>query len=112
MYNVVFSSIFYDDISSSHNYIKENLQAPMAAENLKSELLEKIEYIKKNPYARPLVQDRCLASLGVRAIKVKKYLLLYKIKEHEENEKEFIYVIRFMYSKRDWVNIIKNESIN
>lgn len=110
MYNLVFSNIFYADVSSSHNYIKDKLEAPKAAEELKIEILEKIEYIKLNPLVRPLVQDKYLASLGLRSIKVKKYLLFYLIRK--DKEKEFIFIARFMYSKRDWAAIILNESIN
>ena len=110
MYKPVFSKIFYDDINKCHKYIKEILEAPMAAENLKTELLEKIEYIKEKPYLRPLVQDKYLAFLGLRSIKVKNYLLFYKIIENEDNDKKYVNIFRFMYSKRDWVNILKKSN--
>ena len=77
----------------------------------KIELLEQIESIKNNPYARPLVQDKYLAYLGLRSKKVNNYLLFYKIKELDNKEK-YVYLIRFMYSKRNWEKIFKNESIN
>jgi len=111
MYKPVFSKIFYEDVNKCHKYIKETLEAPMAAENLKTEILEKIEYIKGKPYSRALVQDKNLAILGLRSIKVKNYLLFYKVIENNENEK-YVNIFRFMYSKRDWANIIIKESIN
>jgi len=49
------------------------------------------------------VHDKLLASLGIRSIKIKNYLLFYNIEE----ENNTINVITFMYSKRDWANIIK-----
>jgi hypothetical protein len=112
VYKTIFSKIFYEDVNKCHKYIKGTLEAPVAAENLKIELLEKMEYIKEKPYSRPLVQDKYLAFLGLRSIKVKNYLLFYKIVENEDNNEKSIHVFRFMYSKRDWVNIIKKESIN
>jgi hypothetical protein len=57
MFNLSFSKIIDGDIDSSHNYIKNNLEAPMAAENLMKELYEKLNYIKETPYSRPLVHD-------------------------------------------------------
>jgi len=111
MYITIFSKIFYEDVNRCHKYIKETLKAPMASESLKIELLDKIEYIKEKPYSRALVQDKYLAFLGLRSIKVKNYLLFYKIIENNDGGK-FINIFRFMYSKRDWVNIIKEESIN
>jgi len=112
MYRAEFSKIIKEDIDNAHNYIKETLEAPMAADNLKKELLEQIENIKNNPYSRPLVQDKYLAYLGLRSKKVNNYLLFYKINEPDNNGKKYVYLIRFMYGKRDWIKIFKNESIN
>jgi len=112
IYKAEFSKIIKEDIDKAHNYIKEALEAPKAADNLKKELLEKIEIIKNNPYARPLVQDKYLAYLGLRTKKVNNYLLFYKIIEPDNEEKKYVYLIRFMYGKRNWIKIFKNESIN
>jgi len=38
MYKLVFSKIIDDDIDSSYNYIKDILEAPIAAENLMKKL--------------------------------------------------------------------------
>jgi toxin ParE1/3/4 len=103
MYNLAFSKIIEEDIDLCYNYIKDKLEAPMAAENLMEELYEKINHIIEKPYSRPLVHDKFLASLGIRSIKIKNYLLFYNVEE----ENNTINVITFMYSKRDWTNIIK-----
>jgi hypothetical protein len=108
MYNLLFSKIIDEDIDSCYFYIKDNLEAPMAAENLMRELYEKLDYIKEKPYSRPLVYDELLASFGIRSIKVKNYLLFYSIEEDVKN----INAITFMYSKRDWINILKEISFN
>jgi len=103
MYNFTFSTIIDEDIDSCYNYIIGKLESPMAAENLMKELYEKLNHIKENPYSRPLVHDKLLASLGVRSIKVKNYLLFYNVEEENSN----INIITFMYGKRDWINIVK-----
>jgi len=103
MYNLIFSKIADEDIDSCYNYIVDKLESPKSAENLMKELYEKLNHIKENPYFRPLVHDKLLASLGVRSIKVKNYLLFYNVEEDDKN----INVITFMYSKRDWINIVK-----
>ena len=105
MYNLLFSSIIDDDIDSIYDYIMEKLESPMAAENLMKELYAKLEYLKEKPYSRPLVQDKFLASLGIRSIKVKNYLLFYNIEE------DIVNIITFMYNKRDWINILKEISL-
>ena len=108
MFNLTFSKILDDDIDSCYFYIKDNLQAPMAAENLMKELYVKIDKVLENPFFRPLVQDKLLASLGIRSIGIKNYLLFYNVEEDINN----INFITFMYGKRDWANIIKELPLN
>ena len=114
MNQLVHSKTIKKDIKASHKYIKETLEAPMAAENLKEEILEKFEYIKENPYSRPLVQDAYLASLGIRSINVKKFTIFYRVKENKDKKlkyKNIVSALRFMYSKRDWQKILKEDAI-
>ena len=106
-YDLVFSNIIDSDFDQSYNYIKETLEAPKAAEKLFDELDIKIAEILKNPYKRPLVQDKYLASLGIRSIKIKNYILFYNITE----EANRVNAIRFMYKKRDWKKILKEKSL-
>jgi plasmid stabilization system protein ParE len=105
MFTLTFSSKINDDIVSSIGYIKNTLQAPMAAENHVKELKKAYEKLKENPYGRPLAHNTFLASQGIRFIKVKNYILIYYI--NGENKEVFLY--RFMYAHRDWINILTKE---
>ena len=107
MFKLIFSKFYKRDVDSSYNYIKNNLEAPMAANKLIKETLEKLNKIKENPYIRPLVQDKYLASLGYRSINVKNYMIFYII--GDENKQ--IKIIRFLYNKRNWINILKENTI-
>jgi toxin ParE1/3/4 len=80
-----------EDTLSAYNYIKNVLNAPMAAQKLKNEVKEKLMYISKNPTHRPLVYDKHLASLGYRLISVKNYLIFYIINDDGSHIK----IIRF-----------------
>jgi toxin ParE1/3/4 len=104
LYKLIFSKIFDEDIDLTYFYIKDTLESPTAAENLMKKLYEKLNYIKEKPYSRPLVYDKYLASLGIRSIKIKNYLLFYNVEENAEN---IVNAISFMYNKRDWTNILK-----
>jgi plasmid stabilization system protein ParE len=107
MYKLLFSKTIDNDIDSSYNYIKDTLEAPIAAENLMKELYDKLNYIKEKPYSRPLVHDEFLASLGIRSIRVKNYFIFYNIEDDK-----YVNVISFMYNKRDWINILKEKSLD
>jgi plasmid stabilization system protein ParE len=105
MYKLTFSELINDDIISSISYIKNTLKAPMAAANHVKEIKKKYEKLKRNPFCRPLVSDKYLASKGLRFIMVKNYMLIYNVNE-DKNE---VYLYRFMYSRRDWINILTDD---
>ncbi|GHV75336.1 hypothetical protein AGMMS49942_01570 [Spirochaetia bacterium] len=105
MYKLTFSSKINDDIVSVIGYIKNTLKAPMAAENHVSELRKAYEKLEENPFMRPLVHNKYLASKGIRFMNVKNYMLIYYVEE-ETNE---VFLYRFMYSRRDWINILTND---
>jgi len=102
MYRLRFSKLYGKDVDSCYNYIKDKLEAPMAADNLIKAILEKLNIIKENPEFRPLVQDKYLASLGYRAINVKNYTLFYII----SGDDKYVNVVRFLYKKRNWTDIL------
>jgi plasmid stabilization system protein ParE len=79
----------------------------MAAQKLINEVKEKLMYISKNPTHRPLVHDKHLASLGYRLISVKNYLIFYIINDDDG----CIKIIRFLYGKRDWIQILKEKTV-
>jgi plasmid stabilization system protein ParE len=93
------------DVQSSFDYIKNRLEAPMAANNLIKEIIDNLNRIKENPDIRPLMHDKHLASLGYRSINVKNYIIFYII----DNDNKHINVIRFLYNKRNWINLLKEK---
>jgi plasmid stabilization system protein ParE len=105
MYELILSKLFDNDIDSTYEYIKDNLEAPMAAENLMKEVKQKLNYLKENPTVRPLIKDKVILALKLRSAKVKNYVIYYSVDE----EKQKINLIRFLHNKRDWINILSRE---
>jgi plasmid stabilization system protein ParE len=105
MYKINFSKKFKNDVKSSVNYIKNTLQAPMASKNLKDEIKETYKKIRQTPFIYPVVPNEYLASMGFRFTMVKNYMLFYIVEEREVN------IIRFLYGRRDWINILKETSM-
>jgi mRNA-degrading endonuclease RelE of RelBE toxin-antitoxin system len=105
MFKLLFSAKINNDIISTLKYIKNVLKAPMAASNHFEELKKKYEKLKENPFVRPLVQNKYLATKGIRFILVKKYMLIYKINEDDKT----VLLYRFIYCRRDWITILTNE---
>jgi plasmid stabilization system protein ParE len=105
MHKLFFAKNFKDDVKQSVNYIKHILQAPVAAEKLKTEIKRTYKIIKDTPFIYPVVPNDYLASMGFRFTMVKNYMLFYIVKENQ------IKLIRFLYGHRDWINILNNTNI-
>ncbi|MCL2721418.1 MAG: type II toxin-antitoxin system RelE/ParE family toxin [Treponema sp.] len=122
MYSLIFSKLYYSDIAESTDYIADVLQNPVAALRLFDEANQKIIEIKNNPRYRPLVNDEYLANLGYRFAIVKNYLLFYIIGEPTAERvtmsegsrsvaDNHIKIIRFLYGRMDWMNILKEKTV-
>ncbi|MDR2922787.1 MAG: type II toxin-antitoxin system RelE/ParE family toxin, partial [Treponema sp.] len=93
------------DVKSTVNYIRNTLQAPAASERLKDEIKRTYKNLKQNPFMYPVVPSNDLASMGFRFIMVKNYMLFYIVEEKQVN------IIRFLYGRRNWINILKETNI-
>ena len=65
------------------------------------------ESLENNPYIYPNVPDEYLAQKGLKFVIIRNYLLFFSINE----ENKIINVIRFLYGRRDWKNILKDTEI-
>ena len=103
MYKLYFAEVFKEDISNSIKYIRETLNAPLAAEKMKALIKAKYKILKINPLLNAVVLDEYLSSKGVRFAMVKNYMMFYVVYGERIN------FIRFMYGRRDWISILKGE---
>ena len=92
----------YEDVKSSVIYIKYVLQNPIAAQRLKDQVKKAYNKIRENPYIYPVVPVEYLAFKGYRFIKIKNYMLFFKVNEKQIN------IERFLYGPRDWINLLRN----
>jgi plasmid stabilization system protein ParE len=102
MYKLIFGKIFKEDVKSSVIYINNTLQAPVAAQRLKTEIKKAYKILKDTPFIYPVVPNDYLASYGFRFTMVKNYMMFYIVEENQIN------IVRFLYGRRDWINILKD----
>lgn len=100
-YNLHITKTAERDLTSAADYIEFTLKNPSASDNLLDLAEEKITNIINYPMSRPVVDDPILSAWGIRYIIVDKYLAFYIIYENT------IYIIRFLYGKRDWISILR-----
>ena len=107
MYKLKISKLYDSDVDSCYDYIKDTLKNPKAADDLITKIMDKLNIISENPKIRPLVRDEYLANIGYRLITVKNYMIFYIIGEDNKHLK----IVRFLYCKRDWMNILKEKTV-
>ena len=107
MYSLNITDIAEEDILNTVKYIADVLKAPIAANNLLDEIERHEKILENTPNIYPFVPDENLAQKGLKFTRIKNYLMFYTI---DENEKS-VTVIRYLYSRRDWKNILRIKEI-
>jgi len=103
MYLLNITDIAEEDILNAVKYIADVLKAPTAANNLLDEIERHEEILENTPNIYPFVPDEYLAQRGLKFTMIKNYIMFYTINEDEK----MVTVIRFLYGRRDWKNILR-----
>ena len=102
-YDVHITKAAERDIESAADHIEYVLLNPQAAGELLDEAEEKIINLSAFPKKHRIVDDPVLTTWGVRCVPVKNYLAFYVASD----ERRIIYVVRFLFARRDWLSILK-----
>jgi len=107
LYHIDITEPAENDIIEAAKYITEQLLNPAAAGKLVDDAENAIYSLTDMPQRHALVKDDDLARLGFRFMPVNNYLIFYTVRE----EKKTVVIQRFLYARRDWVTILKNEAV-
>lgn len=91
------------DMLLAADHIEFVLKNPQAADNLLDEAERQINALATFPKKFPLVDDKLLASWGIRFTRVNNYLAFYVISEEEQQ----VNIVRFLYTKSSWSSTLK-----
>ena len=103
MYKIQITDTASNELREAALYIAVKLNNRIAAENLIETVKTEISSLSEYPYRNNLVEDKFLASVGIRIQVIKNYLAFYVIRE----ETKTISVLRFLHSRRDWKTYLK-----
>lgn len=102
-YQVLVSAVAERDIIAAADYIEFALKNPAAANRLLKKVETRISSLSELPCRTRLLDDPVLASWGVRCVTVDNYLAFYVVSEPDRT----VTVLRFLYQKSDWVQILR-----
>lgn len=92
------------DLNSAVNYIEFTLLNPQAADDLLDKVEKEISKLSHMPQIHKLVDDPILNAWGIRFIVINNYMAFFTIDEQSKT----VYIVRFLYGKRNWIEILKN----
>ena len=103
MANVVFTEPAEYDLLDIEYYIFVDLNNPQASERVIDGILNAAEKLEDFPEDHPLLDDELLCRLGLRMTRFDNYNIFYYYNEQQD----IVYIIRILYNKADWKNILK-----
>lgn len=89
------------DLISAADYIEFTLKNPTASDDLLDLAEKQFNSLLPFPQEHPVIDDPVLSAWGIRFVVIKNYLGFYTIVG------DTIYIVRFLYGKRDWISILK-----
>jgi plasmid stabilization system protein ParE len=93
-------SDFHQELADTLRYIRDELQAPMAARRLETEVRKAINKLRDFPFAHRQFVSQTPLKIAYRIVTVKNYYIFYSIDD-------FIKIHHIYYKGRDFSKLIK-----
>ena len=103
MARVVFTEPAEYDLLDIEYYIFVDLCNPQAAQRISDGILGAAGKLAEYPEGHPLVGDELLGRMGIRITYFDNYNIFY----YYDMQDDIVYIIRVLYNKADWQNILK-----
>lgn len=103
MARVVFTEPTEYDLLDIEYYIFVDLCNPQAAQRISDGILGAAGKLAEYPEGHPLVGDELLGRMGIRITYFDNYNIFY----YYDMQNDVVYIIRVLYNKADWQNILK-----
>jgi plasmid stabilization system protein ParE len=102
-YSFKFTEKAEEDLDCILQYISDDLSNPSAANTLAQKIFNSIDNVRAFPGSGLPVENKFLADKNIRKVLVENYSIYYKA----DDTYKIIYIIRLVYSKRDFNEIAK-----
>ncbi len=103
MARVVFTEPAEYDLLDIEYYIFVDLCNPQAAQRISDGILDAAGKLEEYPEGHPLVGDELLGRMGIHITYFDNYNIFY----YYDMQNDVVYIIRVLYNKADWQNILK-----
>jgi addiction module RelE/StbE family toxin len=97
-YKVIVLNSAKKDLGIILDYIKHQLENPLAAKTFLENVKKVKEQLTRTPLMYALIDDEKLRLSGYRKVVINNYIMIYKVDE----EKKTINILRFFFGHRDY----------
>ena len=104
-YEIEITKAAQNDFEDIYTYISESLCNKQAAVKIVAMIDKNIRSLTDMPERYPFVNSQYLRDNGIRFVSVKNYIVFYMADESRNK----VYIVRILYEKRNWAEILKNE---
>lgn len=104
-YGIEITEAAQRDFENIYTYISDNLCNKQAATRLIHLFDKNIRALADMPEGYPLANNEYLRNMGIWFISVKNYIIFYTV----NIKKQMVYVVRVLYGKRNWIDILQSE---
>ena len=91
-----------DDLRGITAYITNELREPTVAKRIIAEIKEVVMSLKTMPNRYSMIDEESSAIKGIRKTIVDNYIIFFIVSE----ENNTVTIIRILYGRRDWVNLL------
>ena len=90
------------DMREIHAYVSDTIKAPNIADSLLDKIEAEILTLKNMPLRHAVERDEQLKLKNLRKLIVDNYLIFYIVNKKTET----VFIVRVLYARRDWMNLL------
>ena len=101
-YKIELTETAHEDLEDIVKYIAKDLHEPAIARKIHAKIISELKKLKAMPERHAVAIDTHLRSLGIRPFYIDNYIAPYTIIA----ESNTILIVRILYARRDWKNLL------
>ena len=101
-YSVCIGRLAERDILEAVSYVQDALFQPESAKRIYRAIKEQILSLSTMPDRYAVIAEEPYVAMGIRRVRVENYLIFYTVNEKSKT----VSVIRVLYNRREWHNLI------
>ena len=101
-YKLILRHIALNDLQEIYEHIAHNLNETEVAEKIHGSIVEAISSLSELPLRHQVIDVEPYRTVGYRMLHIRSYVIFYIV----DQEKSAVHIVRILYNRREWQNIL------